>query len=269
MICFDAHVHIHEISSIDRILESARGNFVRLGPQDASRPTRPEAFLLLLAETGYSEVFALLKEKAGSGRYTTPEGWHVAPTREAESLRVTRDDWAGRLFILAGRQMVTAERIEVLALATPVKIEDGLSLDQTVESVRRDEGLAVLPWGVGKWLGKRGKLVEGFIQRAAPEGLFVGDNGGRPFFWPAPRLFRTAAARGIRLLPGSDPLPLSAEATRVGSYGGWIAGEITDSHPAEDLRRLLTEPSRPIVPFGRRMGGRRFLRVQAALRRLK
>ena len=251
------------------MLDSARHNFLKLMPQSAGvLPGLPEAFLLLLTETKGSDFFADLKGKADNGRYLTPGGWRIAGTQEAESLRVTRDDWAGRLFILAGRQVVTAEKIEVLALATPGKIADGLSLEQTVEAVRRLEGLAVLPWGVGKWLGKRGKIVDNFVQSAAPDGLFVGDNGGRPFFWPAPRLFRTAAARGIRMLPGSDPLPLATEESRVGSCGGWISGELTDPHPAEEFRRLLTDPSRPIVPFGRRMGGWRFLRVQAALRRL-
>lgn len=267
MICFDAHVHIHTIFSIDGMLDSAVRNFSRHVPQEATG--LPGIYSLFLTEGEGCDFFSGLKEKADNSRYNTPGRWHIAGTQEAESLRVTRDDWTGRLFILAGRQVVTAEKIEVLALATPAKIADGLSLDETVEAARRHGGLAVLPWGVGKWLGKRGKILDGFVRRAAPDGLFVGDNGGRPLVWPAPRLFGTAAARGIRLLPGSDPLPLAAEESRVGSYGGFLQGEVTDERPAADLRRLLTDRSRPIVPFGGRMGVIRFVQTQMALRRLR
>lgn len=270
MISFDAHVHIHETFSLDRLLDCARGNFARLVLRDGDgRRDRPMALLLLLTEMRDADFFTGLRDKAGSSGHTTAGGWHIAGTKEAESLRLTRDDWSGSLYLLAGRQLVSAERIEVLALATAAKILDGLPLARTVEAVRGHGGLAVLPWGVGKWLGKRGKMVDDFVQRAVPEGLFVGDNGGRPLFWPAPRLFRTAATRGIRLLPGSDSLPLPAEESRVGGYGGSISGEIRETHPAEDLRRLLIDDASPIVPFGRRMTGWRFLRTQAALRHLK
>ena len=267
MICFDAHVHIHTLFSIDGMLAEARHNFTRQLPKDAG--DRPAAFVLFLAEADGCDFFTGLKETADRDRYTTPGGWRITPTEEAESLLLTRNDWpGGRLFILAGRQLVTAEKIEVLALATPAKFADGLTLDATVEAVRSHDALAVLPWGVGKWLGERGEILDDFLKRAAPEGLFVGDNGGRPIFWPAPRLFRTAAVRGIGLLPGSDPLPLPAEESRVGSYGGWLQGEITNDHPATDLRRRLTDRSHPVVPFGGRMGARRFLQAQVALRRL-
>lgn len=268
MISFDAHVHIHETFSLDRLLDCARGNFARLAPSEGDG-SRDRQMALLLSEMKETDYFTRLREKAGGAGHTTAGGWHVACTGEAESLRLTRDDWSGRLFLLAGRQVVSAERIEVLTLATAAKVPDGLSLARTVEAVRGHGGLAVLPWGVGKWLGKRGKMIDDFVQRAAAKGLFVGDNGGRPLFWPAPRLFMTAATRGIRLLPGSDSLPLPAEESRVGGYGGSISGEIRETHPAEDLRRLLIDASSPIVPFGRRMSGWRFLRTQVALRRLK
>jgi hypothetical protein len=105
------------------------------------------------------------------------------------------------------------------------------------------------------------------LTTADPDRLFVGDNGGRPAFWPTPRPFTTAAGRGIRLLPGSDPLPLADEELRVGSYGAMIEGTCSSDQPAEGLRTLLARNSTVITPYGKRPGALRFFRTQIALRR--
>lgn len=265
MISFDAHVHIQENVSIDLLLDSGRRNFSRL--MRRSFPGRPATFFLFLTEAKKDDSFAELKKAADAARHLTPGGWRIAATREAESLLLTRDDWPqGRLFLLAGRQVVTAEKLEVLALATTALVADGLALPETVEAVRKGKGLAVLPWGAGKWLGKRGAIVDRYLQSATPEGLFVGDNGGRPVFWPTPRAFFAAKSRGIRLLPGSDPLPLAGEELRVGSYGGWLQGECSGDHPSADIKALLTGRSTKITPFGNRQGVWDFCRNQLALR---
>jgi len=252
MIYFDAHVHIQENFSIDILFDSARRNFSRQMQQYS--PDQPAAFFLLLAEAKNSNYYTDLKKKADTHRYLSPGGWQVATTPEPESLLLTRDDWpAGRLFLLAGRQLVSAEKLEVLALATSAILADHQALHETVEAVRSRKGLAVLPWGAGKWLGKRGKL-------------FVGDNGGRPSFWPTPRPFIAADTRGIKLLPGSDPLPLPEEELRVGSYGGRVEGNCSNDCPAAELRKLLTTQSQKIIPFGRRLSAWQFVRTQLALR---
>ena len=265
MIYFDAHVHIQKNFSIDTLFDSARRNFSRQMPQ--ASPDHPDTFFLLLTEAKMADCFADLKKNAATAQHTTPGGWQISATREPESLLLTQEGWpAGRLFLLAGRQIVTEEKLEVLALATPAKIPDKLSLQETVEAVKNHHGLAVLPWGAGKWLGKRGKIIDNFIQTVTPSGVFVGDNGGRPVVWPAPQPFLAADKRGIRLLPGSDPLPLPQEELRTGSYGGCIQGNCSNNHPAADLRSLLTNESVNIVPFGKRMSALQFLKTQIALR---
>lgn len=264
MIYFDAHVHIQKNHSIDVLFDSARHNFCRKMQQ--SSPDRP-AFFLLLSEAKNCNYYADLKKEADSHRFITPGGWRIAATGEQESLLLSREDWStGRLFLLAGRQIVTAEKLEVLALATPAIIADHQALHETVEAVRRQKGLAVLPWGAGKWLGKRGKIIERYLETVSAEGLFVGDNGGRPVFWPTPRPFIAAGTRGIKLLPGSDPLPLPEEELRVGSYGGRVEGNCSNDYPAAEFRKLLTTPAQTITPFGRRLGTWQFIRNQLALR---
>lgn len=268
MILFDAHVHIHNNFALEHLFTAARENFSRQ-LQEVS-PGRPGTFFLLLTEIGNCDYFTNLKNQATAAEGCIQGGWRITPTKEAESLLAVHDNWPeDRLFMLAGQQIVTVERLEVLALATTTKTRDGLSLLETVDTIRQQGGLAVLPWGAGKWLGKRGQLVEEFLKNASADHLFLGDNGGRPIFWPTPSPFNIAAGRGIRLLPGSDPLPLPGEEQRVGAYGAMIKGECSDDGPAESLKMLLTKSGGNIAPFGRRLGAWCFFKTQLALRRQK
>ncbi|BCL61859.1 hypothetical protein DGMP_25520 [Desulfomarina profundi] len=111
-----------------------------------------------------------------------------------------------------------------------------------------------------------GGIVKKIIENTQFEKLFVGDNGGRPVFWPAPAIFDLAANRGIRLLPGSDPLPLAEEEQRAGSYGGAVSGECTVETPFADLKTILADQNVQITPFGNKQGVVRFFKTQIALR---
>ncbi len=98
--------------------------------------------------------------------------------------------------------------------------------------------------------------------------IFVGDNGNRLRFSPTPPLFRLAARRGIRDLPGSDPLPFPGEATRVGRYGFAVRGEISRTTPAQDLKIMLESPL-SLDRFGHLESLGRFFRSQSAMQRRK
>src|SRR4051794_39643129 len=138
---------------------------------------------LLLAEMSGANVFARWQ----SGR----AAWSVRRTQEQESLIL-----GDKLLVIAGRQIVTAERIEVLALLTSETFEEGRPLDETIQRTKLAGALVVLPWGVGKWCGARGRSVANAAIRYAVQ---LGDNGGRPLGWPRPVLFREHC-----VLPGSD-----------------------------------------------------------------
>jgi hypothetical protein len=268
MIFFDAHVHIQARFDLDRFLLAALNNF------DAQRftlaPQETGTYFLLLTEAKFLDFFSVIREQARMQTGSLPSSWTLQATAEAESLLLYHETRPGvRLFVVAGRQLVTSERLEVLALATTAKIGDGKSLVDTVNEVREAGGLAVLPWGAGKWLGKRGGIVSNFLQNTSAKSLFVGDNGGRPKLWPRPVPFDLAAGRGIQLLPGSDPLPLPGEEYRVGTYGATVAGTCSDDKPAADLRDLLVDGSQRITPYGQRQGAWQFLRTQIGLRLAK
>jgi hypothetical protein len=81
--------------------------------------------------------------------------------------------------------------------------------------------------------------------------FFLGDNSGRPSFLPEPRQFGSAQASGIVVLPGSDPLPFPSEVSRAGGFGCWIDAEISERHPARDLRNILAGPGLVVHSYGR------------------
>lgn len=240
----DAHVHFYSVFEEARFFEGAWSN-VRRCAVDNGLPEDTFGWLCL-TETGRDHAFAAFAGRAGDA---SREGWSFRATAEDCSLVVCRD---GRevLGLVAGRQIVTAEGLEVLALGTTARFPDGAGLDATLERVRRTDALAVLPWGFGKWTARRGALVEERIRTAGESGtgrgLFLGDNGGRPALGPRPPLLGLAEARGLVVLPGSDPLPLPGREDRVAGYGFVLDGGVAGDRPAEALkRRLRALPTSP------------------------
>jgi hypothetical protein len=157
---------------------------------------------------------------------------------------------------------VTAEDLEILALCTDANFPEGLPLDATLDLVQRAGGMPAIPWGAGKWLGKRGAIVRHSLESQASGKLFLGDNSGRPVFWGTPRHFELAQQRGIRVLPGTDPLPFASEYWRPGSFGFALSETLTPEHPAGDLKRLLVDPSTVLSPYGSLENPYRFVRNQ-------
>tara|TARA_R100000750_G_scaffold62377_1_gene55971 strand:- start:1824 stop:2648 length:825 start_codon:yes stop_codon:yes gene_type:complete len=249
----DGHVHIHPHADLAALLEAAVGNLSRLAGEGAGP-------CLLLTETARADVFAEMR----AGR-RVPPGWTIE-TPAADPAAIVACRGSHRLLLVAGRQIVTSEKLEVLALATCDRFADGASLDETLEALHAAGIPAVLPWGLGKWIGKRGGIVADRIARAKP-GVILGDNKGRPIGWPAPRIFN--ADRGGIVLPGSDPLPIPGSETVVGSYGFLLEGGLDGDRPAADLSaRLHGLTAQPPV-FGTRLGPVAALRAQLALRRAK
>lgn len=266
-VLIDAHVHVHPGFASDAFLDATLNNFRRA----AAQLGRPEGFLgcLLLAEMSEMRRMPGWVRRARDRRGA--EGmWSFEPTGEPESLVARRQsgkrEGRERLLVIAGRQIVTREGIEVLALAGDAGVLDGLPFGETLQRVRASGALPVLPWGFGKWWGRRGKLVSGALARSGSSLLFLGDNAGRPASGSEPSLFRQAQDCGVAVLPGSDPLPLSWHSRRAGSYGFVLEGELDADHPAWDLRRRLRELKTSPRTFGHRVTLPGFLRDQAALR---
>jgi hypothetical protein len=269
MILIDAHVHIYDCFDLQSFLDSALENFkaeaVRCGQEDAFTA------LVLLTETAKENWFHRLTGYAGtkSGTGSRSIGnWTFHRTNENRS-RYAQSGNSKGFFLFAGRQIVTAEGLEVLALATMENFRDGFSIEELVRTVRKSGAIPVIPWGFGKWMGKRGAILKNILRKEKNSFLFLGDNSGRPVFLARPSLFEIAEKKGVRVLPGSDSLPFPSESHRAGSFGLSIEGTITRERPARDLKRILLDPKTRLQAYGSLEHPYRFFRNQLRARIVK
>jgi hypothetical protein len=137
-ILIDAHVHLHPGADPVATLTAAHDRMVGMAGGEALS-------LFMLAEQQGHDMFDALRSFAEA-------------TDEAESLWLRHD--GADLLVLAGRQVISAERLEVLALATDAHFDDGLPARDLVSAMLAQDALVILPWGIGKWLGRRGNLVD-------------------------------------------------------------------------------------------------------------
>lgn len=261
----DAHVHIHDCFCLTYFFDAALKNFQQAALKTDHAKGR-NTYILLLTESAGKNHYQKLAELARR-RQTLSERnvlkWRLEPTPESCTLKAHRSDGQS-FYLLAGRQVVTAERLEVLALMTSCLFQEKQSLYQTVQAVYHSGGVPVIPWGFGKWIGKRGRILEQFLMKN-DKPVFLGDNGGRPWFWPRPRLFEVAEAKGGRVLPGSDPLPLPSEASRAGSFG-FTMNSILTSYVARDLKRCLENKNLNFSAYGDSQKLIRFFKNQFLIR---
>jgi len=235
-IAIDAHVHFHAPADAPQHLVAACR---RLAADRRRQPLR----VFMLAEQAGCDAYAHLRH--GS-----------RPTRDPAASWASIDGVPALL--VRGRQMVSGEGIEVLGLGYGGPPLDGRPAAAIVTAVREAGGIAVLPWGAGKWIGRRGRLVARLLE-ADPQ-LLRGDNGGRPHGWPPGLLAHD------RLLSGSDPLPVAGSWTRIGTFGTGMDAELSDDDPWADLRLAIADGRRPLRPFGAPNPLHRFVCDQMVMR---
>lgn len=263
----DGHVHLYDCFNLSDLLDAAYANF----KAEARRQGIIDRYagILLLTETSKDHWFQRLSDGADGDTIVGQKilgKWQISRLPEDNCSLLARHESGKSIIFIAGRQIVTAEGLEVLALATEKTFSDGLPIEDVLQNIQRAGAVPVIPWGVGKWLGGRGKILSRVLASEANHGLSLGDNGGRPVFWRNPSHFKQAHEAGIRILPGSDPLPMQPESSRIGSFGFTINAPISTTHPAREIRRLLLNPSVKITPYGRLQGPFRFLRNQLSIR---
>jgi len=243
IVVVDAHAHLYRCHDVDRFLACARRNLSRLG--DRHLP-HAQAHVLCLTERSMDTAFADL----AAGRQA-PRGWRLMPCAEISAVRLRAED-SFELILMAGRQVVTRERVEVLGLAIAAAVPDGLPLGETLHSIREQEGVPVLPWSPGKWLGQRGRLLRTLVQEATPGDFLLGDTALRPRPSVLPQLFTLARERGIALLAGSDPLPLPGDERHVARYANLLDAPFSAELPVASLRSALSGPKPCTTVCGRR-----------------
>jgi hypothetical protein len=290
----DAHVHVHRCFGLERFLEAAHANFAA-----AAGAWRPFTGVLLLTEGAGEDRFAELQAsavtqpamgpaatglraggavtldrppatgapgRAGSCR-AAPGGWRFERTAEDCALRAFSGE--RELLLVAGRQVATSDGLELLVFGPREGFEDGRPLAEALDRARTRGLVHAVPWGAGKWLFSRGRLLSRLVAAARDPGFCLGDEGGRPVFWRRVRHFEEARRRGIRVLRGTDPLPFPREVSRPGSFGFALTIGLDRLRPARRLLEALRDPSIEIRDYGRLERPLAFVVHQLAMQRLK
>ena len=222
----DTHVHVYPCYDAGEVFSSAFSCFKRLGGPESARA-------ILLTERFDCHFFQGLCE----ARVKIPT-FGISVLSDGRSVRVT-DAGGDTLYLVAGRQIVTQERLEVLALTIDAAIPDGKPVRTVLSEIKEQGGVPVLSWAPGKWFGKRGEIVRNLIDTLSPRDFILGDTTLRPTVWPEPGLMRRASEKGFRIVAGSDPLPFTGEEGWVGSYASLWTGAMDPENPAAALKEIL------------------------------
>jgi hypothetical protein len=265
LILVDSHVHIYDCFDLEKFFDSAYANFKSAAEQfDHSNKFTG---ILLLTETSVDNWFRHLSDYAEGKNIPLIKKkykWKIRHTSENNSL-IVESEGSKKLLLIAGRQIATSEGLEILALSTVDNFKDGNPIKKLIADIKDKDGIPVIPWGFGKWLGRRGKILSDLMMEAEHNNFCLGDNGGRPKFLATPFHFKLAKKKGIRIFPGSDPLPFKAEYSRAGSYGFSIFESISFNYPWRDLKNILNKSELFINSYGSFENPFRFLHNQIAM----
>jgi hypothetical protein len=206
----DTHVHIYPFHDRVALLDGA---FRRLA---ALAPTAGASAICLTERHDCHAFRDLPGERVETNAVKWGDGW-----------------------IFAGRQIVTRERLEVLALTIDAELADGQPIADVLQRIRDAGGVPVLSWAPGKWFFKRGEVMTKLIETSAPGDFLLGDTSLRPTIWPEPCLMSAAQKRGFSIVAGSDPLPVRGEEEIAGTYATVIEGNFDAAKPVSSMRALL------------------------------
>jgi hypothetical protein len=254
----DTHVHFHGCFTWGAFLAAAAANFARARRRLGLTAASPGC--LMFTESAAARAFREFDEGPAFFRSL---GWVVERGDEGSS-RVLTHRGGDAILVIAGRQIVTAEHLEVLALGFVDEIADGRPIRDVVCAVRDRGAVAAIPWGFGKWWGRRGRLLRHVIETETL--LYLSDNGGRAGVLPRSRTFAWAEQRGVPTLAGSDPLPLRSHEARAGSYGCILDDWRPTASPANVILARLHALTRSPATFGRLSSLPAMIQSQAALR---
>jgi len=266
MIFIDTHAHFYECFNFQKLLDAAVKNFDCAS--ENSRDTSHQIYvIILIGIKGFNRFKGLAQQSSHRTSYRSipKKSWQISPTSDPDAFIAFRKDQK-ELVLVPGCQIVTREKLEVLALLTQKIFEEGVDLVDTVQAVLDAGGIVSLPWGFGKWTGKRGELLKEMITDRFGKRIFLGDNGNRPQGGGTPSMFKIAVNQGLGVLSGTDTLPLKNEELRTGSFCSIIDARLDRTRPASHLKTLLTGTDVCISHYGKNMELVKFAKNQLRLR---
>lgn len=244
LIRLDPHAHLYDTYPLRAWCDAAYHN---LGSGDDV-----SAVVILVDRAGQDSFARFRREAASFGR------WEEAAIQPPDDVpEAGRISWEGKsLSIIRGVQYVSVERIEVLGLGVARSVPNGAPASELIDLIRRESGVACLPWSPGKWLGNRGEVVSKLMQSFSPGSVTFGDIAIRSSWGPPSLLLLRAKRRNFSILCGTDPLPRGDDAKLVGSFGLEFttnaAGKLEDIFE-ESIRPALLDPHAVRV-WGKRNG---------------
>ncbi len=206
----DTHVHLYPCYDVEKFFSVAAQQFAKVAKLQAL-PAATK-FYLFLTERADCDAFSALAALNSPVLKIAQE----TPTRIRVEVPGAGAASSVSIRVVAGRQVNTKERVELLALNTRASFEDRKPLEQSLEQIRSSGAFSVLNWSPGKWMFGRYRVVEQTIRSQSIDA--VGDIAARPYGWGTPQLLGLANQLGIPLLFGSDPLPFSSDLSAVGRY---------------------------------------------------
>lgn len=242
-VIIDSHTHFYDSwdISLDHFLSITFNNLASYVSPEARSTTLA---IVCILDTPRSPEPII--ETLGSQNQITHSKWKISPAeREPFAYWATNGDET--LLIIAGIQVNSYEGLEVLLIGNAPAINGEGKMSEILKH-QNPQLLTILPWAVGKWLGKRGKIVSECIKNSQFKGLTLGDNGGRPKIWNRVRQFSEAYQNNITLLSGSDPLPISKGYLNSGSYGNVFQVKVDVLTPWSSILSAIN--SREISRYG-------------------
>jgi len=233
----DAHLHIYPCYDLARAFHFLDRNLSGLAPKAAR--------VAFLAERNDCRFFDRLREGD-----LAVEGWNI--DAHGDFLVLDRD--GEKILLIAGRQIVTREKLELSAMGFAGEIPDGMPIDETVRAIVDGGALPAVNWAPGKWFLRRGRVLRDLLERTEPRDLVACDSSLRPRGWGEPVLMRVAAKKGFTVVAGSDPLPLEGEERNMGRYGFVCDFDLDPAAPTASLLGHLRDGGGRIERAGRRGG---------------
>lgn len=259
----DGHVHVYQHYDLNRVLEGGAENLRRAAAKGGIIHEDDKAIpILLLSERHDCNFF---KQAMESSLQKPVDGFTFHRTAERESLLVKKNDQL-YMFIIAGRQIVTSEGLEIISVMTTLYIKDrSKSTQDVVRKVSDSGGYPVINWAPGKWFFKRGEVVNNLIDSLDPTTLLIGDTTLRTTLWPLPSLMKKAKQNGFKIIAGSDPLPFKDEEKNIGTYGFVVKAKFDESRPCQSIRAIMRDEKTVPLLIGSRNNLIKFFKRQVKI----
>ncbi|WP_153637453.1 hypothetical protein [Marinobacter salsuginis] len=261
LVLVDTHVHYHSFCSVTEFFDCAWEN---LWNAAASFDESANFIgILCLLETRGSSRFGEIRD-AAQGKSAFGK-WRIDTIFDGRFLAAEGEGGA-KVYVVPGSQIVTKENLEVLIIGPSDDVPHEQPLTFYLQQYSSSH-LVIIPWGFGKWLGKRGLVLKQAMYQLAQLEYVLGDSSGRPNCWQRIAQFEDAKRLGKHILSGSDPLPVAGQQRKVGIYGAAFYSDQRAEGLVRNLREtILGLPLDEVRPFGHSDGLFDFIFSQFLLR---